>query len=140
MLTTAAQENYPYHIQSLISNDDLYGSDPKFIAEVNSMCSQMVDMILIQLKLLGDSNQFRSQSTLAIELFLKIVLNANVAIHKMFLLCVNLWNLAMKNRSILDAKLPGKILMKVERYKGQTMNHELRHALEQLTTKMKMKM
>lgn len=106
MLTVCAQDVYPYHIPNLVSNDELYGSDPKFIAEINSMCSQVVDQILVQLKSLGDGQQFRSQATIAIELFVKIVCTADVSKEKMFTLAGNLWNLAMKNRSALDAKLP----------------------------------
>lgn len=106
MLTVSAQDVYPYHIPNVISNDELYGSDPKFIAEINAMCSQIVDQMLVQLKSLGDAQQFRSQASLAIELFVKIVCTADVSKEKMFTLAGNLWNLAMKNRGTLDAKLP----------------------------------
>ncbi|KAJ6635685.1 VPS35 endosomal protein sorting factor-like [Pseudolycoriella hygida] len=137
MLTTAAQDTYPYHIPNVVSNDELYGSDSKFIAEIDTLCSQCVDLMLVQLKLLGDN--LRLQSNLALELFVKIVYKADVCREKMFALAANLWNLAMKNKSSLDPKLPGKILMRVERFKGKTMDHK-RHALEELTTKMKLKM
>ncbi|KAG4070610.1 hypothetical protein HA402_013530 [Bradysia odoriphaga] len=139
LLTTAAQESYPYHIPNVVSNDQLYGSDTKFIAEIDALCSQCVDLMLVQLKQLGDSGNLRLQSNLALDLFGKIVYKADVSKEKMFALAGNLWSLAMKNRSTLDPKLPGKILMRVERLKGKTMDHQ-RHALENLTTKMKLKM
>lgn len=69
MLTTAAQESYPYHIPNVVSNDELYGSDSKFIAEIDTLCSQCVDLMLFQLKLLGDNGHLRLQSNLALELF-----------------------------------------------------------------------
>lgn len=106
MLSVCAQEFYPYHISNVVSNDELYGSDAKFIGEINTMSSQVVDQILHQLKAYGDGNQLRFQSSLALELFVKIVYNADVSKDKMFVLVGNLWNLAMKNRSSLDAKQP----------------------------------
>lgn len=109
MLTTASYENYPYHIPNVISNDELYGSDPKFIAEINILCTQIVEQILIQLKQLGDANQIKSQCKLAMDLFEKILLKADVSKETMFSLAVNLWNLAMKNKNSLDIKLPVSI-------------------------------
>lgn len=140
MLTTAAQDSYPYHIPNLISNDELYGSDPKFLSEINMICSQIVELILIELKSLGDSQQQKAQSLLSLDLFVRVAFSANVSVDKVFQLAINLWNLAMKNKGQLDDKLPGKILMKIERHKGTTSNQDLRHALEKITAKMKMKM
>lgn len=140
MLTISAQDSYPYHIPNLISNDELYGSDPKFIAEINVICSQIVELILVELKALGDTQQLRAQSALSLDLFLRVVLNSNVSVEKVQQLAINLWNLAMKNKTLVDDKLPGKILMKIESYKGTALNHDLRHALEKVTSKMKMKM
>lgn len=140
MLTTAAQDSYPYHIPNLISNDELYGSDPKFIKEINIICSQVVELILVELKTLGDAQQLQTQSQLSLELFCRIAFNANLCVEKTLLLANNLWSLAMKNRSLVNEKLPGQILIKVERLKGKTLNQDLRHALEKLTSKMKMKM
>lgn len=140
MLTAAAQDSYPYHIPNVISNDELYGSDPKFINEINVICSQIVELILIELKTLGDAQQQRTQSLLSLDLFLRVVLNANVAIDKVQQLAINLWILAMKNKNLVDDKWPGRILMKIENYKGRTADQDLRHALEKITSKMKMKM
>lgn len=106
MLTTAAQDTYPYHIPNVVSNDELYGSDSKFLAEIDALCSQCVDLMLVQLKVLGDNGQLRLQSNLALELFGKIVYKADVSREKMFALAGNLWSLAMKNKGALDPKLP----------------------------------
>lgn len=140
MLLVTARDKYPYHIPSVISNDELYGSDPKFIAEVHTMCSQLIESILAQLKQLADHNNLRAQSSHSLDLFQKLVLNANISNEKMFTLSINLWNLAMKNRKFLDAKLPGKLLMNIQQITSKTENQQQRQALEQLTTKMKIKM
>lgn len=140
MLLISAQDKYPYHIPNVISNDELYGSDPKFIGEIHSMCSQISELILVQLKLLGDNNNLRAQCTLALDLFLKLVLNANIGNEQMFSLSINLWNLAMKNRKLLDGKVPGKFLMKIQEYIERTSDHHMRQVLVELTTKMKIKM
>lgn len=139
-LLASAREKYPYHIPNVISNDELYGSDPKFINEVHSMCSQIVETILIQLKLLGNSSNLKAQCQYALDLYLKLALHANIAIERTFTLTLNLWNLAMKNRRLIDAKFPGKMLMKIENYSKQIGDQQLRHAFEELTTKMKIKM
>lgn len=140
MLTVAVRETYPYHVSNLVSNDELYGSDPKFIAEINVLCTQVVDLILLHLKHLGENNQLVEQCTLSLELFERIVFNSNISKDKMFPLSINLWNLAMKNAKLFDKKLPGMILLKVERYKRTIINDELRNALEELTIRMKNKM
>lgn len=141
MLYSSARNKYPYHIPNVISNDELYGSDPKFVGEVYSMCTQVVELILIQLKTLGtNNNNLRAQCHLSLELFIKMALNGNIASEKTFSLAINLWNLSMKNRKLIDGKLPGKVLMKIESVMQRTSEPQLRHAFEELTNKMKVKM
>lgn len=141
MLISSAREKYPYKLPNVISNDELYGSDPKFIDEVHSISSQVVEFILIQLKSLGNNNtNLRGQCQFALELFLKLASNTNVSSEKTFTLTLNLWNLAMKNRKLIEAKMPGKFLIKIENLIKRTGDPQLRHALEELTAKMKMKM
>lgn len=103
-LSVASQEIYPYHIVNVISNDELYGSDPKFLAEVNGLSCEVCDQVLQILKQLLESNAIRAQSQLALELFLKIVTGADLTVERMYTLTYNLWNLAVKNRSALDPK------------------------------------
>lgn len=43
------------------SNDVLYGSDPKFLAEINKMCTLIIDEILNQLKVLGAADLHQQQ-------------------------------------------------------------------------------
>jgi len=52
----------------VVSNDALYGHDPKFMKEVNDLCGQVVDAILLQLRSLGAAQQQRAQAQLSMEL------------------------------------------------------------------------
>lgn len=140
MLNVAAQDCYPYHIPSVVSNDELYGSDAKFLAEVNLMCSLVIDQILMQLKVLGDGGHQRLQCTYALDLFVRVVTRADIGKEKMLTLASNLWNLTMKNKAAIDPKLPGKLLLHVERLKTKSLDHAQRRSFEELTTKMKLKM
>ncbi|KAH8243880.1 hypothetical protein KR032_011089, partial [Drosophila birchii] len=114
MLYVQSLEKFPYHIRGVVSNDDLYGHDPKFLAEVNNMCGQVVDAILLQLKSLGVAQQQRSQAELSLELFLKIVRYADLEKESMAQLAVNLWLLANKAQSQLDVKTLPQTLRSVE--------------------------
>lgn len=106
LLAVVSNDVFPYHVAGVISNDELYGSDPKFHAEINALCSDIGERLLVQLKALGDAQQLRSQAALAVEFFARIVGSADVTRETMFALASNLWSLAMKNRSALDPKLP----------------------------------
>ncbi|XP_036228602.2 VPS35 endosomal protein sorting factor-like isoform X1 [Bactrocera oleae] len=105
MLYVQSLEEFPYHIPCVVSNDELYGHDQKYLTEVNNICVQVIDDILVQLKILGSKRQLRTQATLALELFLRIVRYANLSREKTFQLAVNLWLLAVKAESHIDVKL-----------------------------------
>nr|CAD7611689.1 unnamed protein product [Timema genevievae] len=109
MLSTAAQETYPYHIEKVDSNDSLYGSDPKFIMEINKMCSIIVAEILDHLQYLGKSEQLPKQAQLAMDLFSHIVVRADLTEPTLATLAVNLWNLAQRH-GFMDNKLAGRTL------------------------------
>lgn len=94
LLSTMAQETYPYHVDKVDSNDSLYGSDPKFIAEVNKMCTVVLGQILTQLKQIGSG---RKQSQLALETVVRLALRADLNESAMQTLMVNLWQLCVKN-------------------------------------------
>ncbi|KAH8281161.1 hypothetical protein KR054_012542, partial [Drosophila jambulina] len=114
MLYVQSLEKFPYHIRGVVSNDDLYGHDPKFLAEVNNMCSQVVDAILQHLKSLGVAQQQRSQAELSLELFLKIVRYADLEKESIAQLAVNLWLLANKSQAQLNVKTLPQTLRSVE--------------------------
>lgn len=87
----------------MVSNDVLYGQDPKFLAEVNNMCTQLMERILEQLRQLGLQQQHRWQAHGALELLERVARYADLGREKTFQLCVNLWNLARKQESLLAA-------------------------------------
>ncbi|XP_075221178.1 VPS35 endosomal protein-sorting factor-like isoform X2 [Lycorma delicatula] len=114
MLTSAAQETYPYHIKKVDSNDVFYGSDPKFIAEINKMCSTLVEEILNHLKYLDSIKLYQKQSVLAYELFMRIVLHGDLTSPGLAMLALNLWNLANKHK-FLDSKLAARTIEYLKR-------------------------
>ncbi len=101
MLSVMSQENYPYHIENLCSNDEVYGSDPKFINEVNNLSSQIVDDLLIILKQFGNQNLIRNQCCIALELFNRVATNSDLN-DAMLELGLNLWGLVVKHRQNID--------------------------------------
>lgn len=76
------------------SNDSLYGSDPKFIAEINKMCSLILGETLSHLKQLDPS---RKQSTLALELLTKIAIRGDLSCSYLQTLLFSLWELIWKH-------------------------------------------
>ncbi|XP_003704480.1 VPS35 endosomal protein-sorting factor-like isoform X2 [Megachile rotundata] len=108
LLSTVTQENYPYHVDKVDSNDKLYGSDQKFISEVNKMCSKIVEEILSHLKYLGSTNQIEKQVALAIELFNCFVIRADLRDPSLAQMAVNLWNLSQRH-DYIDSKVKMKM-------------------------------
>ncbi|XP_033219620.1 VPS35 endosomal protein sorting factor-like [Belonocnema kinseyi] len=97
LLSTFTQEAYPYHVDKIDSNDRLYGSDQKFIGEVNKISTIVLHEILAQLKYLGSTEQLEKQSALALDLFIRMIIRADLQQSSMATLAVNLWNLSQKN-------------------------------------------
>ncbi|TMW48635.1 hypothetical protein DOY81_006300 [Sarcophaga bullata] len=114
MLYVQSLEEFPYHVPQVVSNDELYGHDPKFLAEVNNICRFVVEEILRQLSILGSSQQFKLQATLALELLLRLVRYADLSKEHTFQLALNLWFLAMKHESHLEPKYMPRILKSLE--------------------------
>lgn len=78
------------------SNDALYGSDQKFIGEIDKMCTVMIREILTQIQKLEAGSK---QSILCMELFVKIVTRNNLSA-TMMNLALNLWNVASRDSSM----------------------------------------
>lgn len=109
LLSTVTQENYPYHIDKVDSNDKLYGSDQKFLGEVNKICSKIVEEILNHLKYLGSTDQLDKQSILALELFNRFIIRADLRQPALANIAVNLWNLSQRHGSV-DPKVKIKTI------------------------------
>lgn len=106
-----SRETYPYHLHNVISNDQLYGNDPKFINEINELATRIVNDLLLLLQGMS-AEQSKLQSAIALELFERVATKADLSDDKMFTLAGNLWNLSMKNRQ--DAKMHQKIYQHVQ--------------------------
>ncbi|XP_053987502.1 VPS35 endosomal protein-sorting factor-like isoform X2 [Hylaeus volcanicus] len=133
LLSAVTQENYPYHVDKVDSNDKLYGSDQKFISEVNKICSKMVEEILSHLKYLGSTDQLEKQAALALELFNCFVIRADLRDPSLAHMAVNLWNLSQR-RGFIDSK----VKMKTVAYMSQKSHHkEYEHFAEILKKMMK---
>ena len=136
-LSSCAQEVYPYHLQHVVSNDQLYGSDPKFINEVNVICSQIVEELLEMLKQLADRPNV--QCHVALELFTRVATMSDLTDDKLFILAVNLWNLVVKNRK-LEQKTLLKTLQHLESIKSATKSNTYVKRLEDLLIKIRSKL
>ena len=78
------------------SNDTLYGSDPKFISRVNRMSSVILNELLLHLNKLGHC---RKQSTLSLELMVRVALQTDLNDRSMAKLALNLWQLCSKGNN-----------------------------------------
>lgn len=132
VLSMAGQDNYPYHVDKVDSNDALYGADPKFIAEINKMCNIIVDEVLADLKHLGQTDQLRKQSQLAMELFIRIVTRSDITNPAMVHLATNLWQLSQRSGQY-DKKLADRSLEYLKQRKDRPELKQLAEALRVYT-------
>ncbi|XP_059483632.1 VPS35 endosomal protein-sorting factor-like [Neocloeon triangulifer] len=73
LLAAATQESYPYHIEKVASNDALYGSDPKFVSEINRICGVVVEEIFSQLRIYDENGNLDKQASLSLALLNRII-------------------------------------------------------------------
>ncbi|XP_066432356.1 VPS35 endosomal protein-sorting factor-like [Eleutherodactylus coqui] len=109
LLAALSQESYLYHIDKVDSNDNLYGGDVKFLAEINKLCDTLIGQILEHLKALGKEKTLKRQSSLALLFFNSILAHGDLRNNKLNQLAVNLWNLAQKH-GFADTKTMVKTL------------------------------
>lgn len=76
------------------SNDTMYGSDVKFLNELNKMCSLILRETLGHLKQMGPG---RNQANLALELLVRVALRADIREESLQTLVLNLWQLCLKH-------------------------------------------
>ncbi|XP_056639227.1 VPS35 endosomal protein-sorting factor-like [Diorhabda sublineata] len=130
LLSVFAQEEYPYHADKVESNDALYGSDPKFINEINNMCSIIVREILNLLKDLGNC---RKQVQIAIELFVRIAIRSDLDIKQTNTLALNLWQLCSRS-GYADSEYMVKTKEYLKRRSEITNNRQLHLLVDKLVT------
>ncbi|KAL4710688.1 hypothetical protein ACJJTC_004333 [Scirpophaga incertulas] len=96
LLCEMTREHYVYHIDAVISNDKLYGSEEEFIKALDKHATNICQVLLAVLKLLGDNKEIKKQYTLALELFWRVVRRGEINKPSMMSLAVNLWILSKK--------------------------------------------
>ncbi|BFZ02646.1 hypothetical protein BsWGS_05685 [Bradybaena similaris] len=97
MLAAASQENYPYHIDKVDSNDSMYGSDPKFLAEVKAVADTLIGEILAHLKAISSPELAKRQTSLVLEIISVLVAFCDMSKPSMLTLTTNFWSLALKH-------------------------------------------
>lgn len=138
MLSWCAQDTYPYHLQNVVSNDQLYGADPKFINEINELATGIVDELLLMLKTYSD--KVKLQCSIALELFERVSTKADLRDDKVFQLAVNLWNLTIKNRQAMEPKVHLRMLHHLEGVKASTKQFSYRQRMDELINRIKSKL
>lgn len=126
----------------VISNDELYGHDEKYLNEINKICTQVTSQILINLKVLADIGNFRAQAKFSLALFEKIIMFSDINDEKTYQLTINLWNLASKQRTNLEQKTFLAYLKTVEieiRNQSTCSNNERKIKLTELYNRIKSK-
>ncbi|UYV82102.1 C16orf62 [Cordylochernes scorpioides] len=115
LFSALTQEHFLYHVNGVESNEELYGGDPKYVAEVETLASNLLEEILGHLKFLADSGvsgtslghsrrihmyvpqAYRRQAALALELARVLLTHADVTQPSLATLVVNLWGLAQRH-------------------------------------------
>lgn len=138
MLCWCAQDSYPYHLQNVVSNDQLYGADPKFINEINEIATGIVEDMLEILKVTSDKTKL--QCLIALELFERVATKADLHDDKIFQLALNLWNLTIKNRQHVEPKAHLKMLQHLENVKASTRNQIYCNRIEELIKRIRSKL
>ncbi|XP_034840471.1 VPS35 endosomal protein-sorting factor-like isoform X2 [Maniola hyperantus] len=96
LLCQMTQETYAYHIDGVLSNDELYGTEEEFVEAIENHATNICQELLVVLKSLGDAKETKKQYNLALELFWRIVRRGKLQEGPMTNLAANLWVLAHK--------------------------------------------
>ncbi|XP_072943990.1 VPS35 endosomal protein-sorting factor-like [Epargyreus clarus] len=109
LLCEMTQDDYAYHIDGVLSNDELYGSEEEFIISIEKHATNICQELLVVLKLLGDARETRNQYNLALQLFWRVIRRGDLEQEAMASLAANLWMLSQK---IQDSNSKMAITMK----------------------------
>lgn len=89
---------FDLHFHTVLSNDELYGSEEEFIDVLENHATNICQELLVVLKALGDVKETKKQYNLALELFWRIIKRSDLKESSMATLAVNLWGLSQKNQ------------------------------------------
>ncbi|XP_022114343.2 VPS35 endosomal protein-sorting factor-like isoform X1 [Pieris rapae] len=96
LLCEMTQEQYAYHIDSVISNDELYGAQEEFVKCLENYATNVCQELLVVLKALSDAKETKKQYSLSLELFWRIIKRGDLQQSSMSGLASNLWILSQK--------------------------------------------
>ncbi|CAH1794199.1 unnamed protein product [Owenia fusiformis] len=133
LLAAYSQESYIYQPNKVDCNDAMYGSDPKFLNEVNKTAAVVLDVILTHLKSMEHIEVHRKQASVSLEVIEHIVCHCDVSKEPMFELAVNLWGLSQRHGQA-DTKHMVRIMNHVK-YKS-TIGHNSSDIYSQLVNKL----
>nr|XP_039249347.1 VPS35 endosomal protein-sorting factor-like [Styela clava] len=99
LLSAYSQDRYLYRVEYVDSNEHLYSSDEKFLAEISSIGTTLLDELFA---FLTASSQYKSNDRAAVasELFSTIIAFGNIEAPCMQKLAVTTWNLMIKTGGI----------------------------------------
>ncbi|CAG9585457.1 unnamed protein product [Danaus chrysippus] len=98
LLCEMTRDTYAYHIEGVMSNDELYGCDREFIDVLEKHATNICQELLVVLKALGDAKENKKQCNLALDLFWRIIRRGDVSDGSMASLAMNLWSLSKKHQ------------------------------------------
>lgn len=98
LLCEMTQDTYIHHLESVLSNDQLYGCDPEFISVLDKHATNICQELLVVLKMLGDNRETKKQYNLSLELFWRVVRRGELKERPMLSLAANLWMLSQKTQ------------------------------------------
>lgn len=127
-----AQDTYPYQIQNVISNNQLYGNDVKFVNEIDELASNILNELL---KIIKETKQEKLQSQIALELFERIVTKADLCEDKIFSLAINLWNLSCSDHN--DQRIHSVVLQNIHSMRRQCNSKSHCQRIDDLILRMK---
>ncbi|CAH0720836.1 unnamed protein product, partial [Brenthis ino] len=102
LLCHMTQEIYVYHIDGVLSNDELYGAEEEFVEVIENHATNICQELLVVLKALGDAKETKKQYNLALELFWRIIRRGDLREGSMASLAANLWVLSQKLQDSID--------------------------------------
>ncbi len=94
-LSTAAQSEYPYHFESVESNDNLYGGAHEFVSAVNSLASEALGQLLAYVR---DVPSDGRRANLCLDLLELMVASGDLSDQHMAHLFLKLWKMAKKSQ------------------------------------------
>ncbi|CAK8684337.1 unnamed protein product [Clavelina lepadiformis] len=120
VLTAYGQDQYIYHVDKVDSNENLYSSDPKFLAEINSIGTTVLDEILGYLVSPVAPPEMKAQSACAFHLFETVMAHADLDDESMQHLAATSWGISNQDgqnknaaRMLAEFKKSGGVYQKI---------------------------